>query len=199
MTEEESKFPVYKKYLMEKLKEREKRKEEQLSRENWPVRRLRLHKKENGITGESGKVVLSAIAINTGNFGIKLVAWASTGSHSMFSEAIHSLADTLNQVILAYGIHKSNSTPTKDHPYGYSNIQYVTALISGVGIFCLGAGLSVYHGITGLLTPHSMEGIWLAMGILGVSFLSESITLALAVRSIKRSAREQNMTFSEFV
>ena len=102
-------------------------------------------------------------------------------------------------MILAYGIHKSNSTPTKDHPYGYSNIQYVTALISGVGIFCLGAGLSVYHGISGLLTPHSMEGIWLAMGILGVSFLSESYTLHLAVRSIKRSAREQNMSFSEFV
>lgn len=199
MKEEESNFPVYKKYLMEKLKEREKRKEEQLSRENWPVRRLRLHKKDNGITGDSGRVVLSAIAINTGNFGIKLVAWASTGSYSMFSEAIHSLADTLNQVILAYGIHKSNSTPTKDHPYGYSNIQYVTALISGVGIFCLGAGLSVYHGIIGLLTPHSMEGIWLAMGILGVSFLSESFTLALAVKSIKRSAREQNMSFSEFV
>jgi len=196
--EEESKFPVYKKYLIERLKQREKREEEKLSRENWPVRRLRLHKKQ-GITGDSGRVVLSAIAINTANFGIKLGAWVATGSHSMFSEAIHSLADTMNQVILAYGIHKSTSTPTKDHPYGYSNIQYVTALISGVGIFCVGAGLSVYHGITGLLSPHGMEGIWLAMGILGASFLSESVTLALAVKSIKLSAREQNMTFTEFV
>jgi len=199
ISEEEANFPVYKKYLIEKLKERQKRREEQLSREIWPVRRLRLHKKEQGITGESGKVVLGAIAINTGNFGIKLLAWASTGSHSMFSEAIHSLADTLNQVILAYGIHKSNSTPTKDHPYGYSNVQYVSALISGVGIFCLGAGLSVYHGIIGLVSPHEMEAIWLAMGILGISFVSESVTLALAVKSIKRSARDQGMTFSEFV
>jgi len=198
MNEEESKFPAYKKYLIERLKQREERKEEKLSRENWPVRRLRLHKKQ-GITGDSGRVVLSAIAINTTNFGIKLGAWFATGSHSMFSEAIHSLADTMNQVILAYGIHKSTSTPTKDHPYGYSNIQYVTALISGVGIFCLGAGLSVYHGITGLMSPHGMEGIWLAMGILGASFVSESITLALAVKSIKMSAREQNMTFTEFV
>ena len=53
--------------------------------------------------------------------------------------------------------------------------RYVSALISGVGIFCLGAGLSVYHGVTGLLSPeHSLESIWLAMGILGISFLSES-------------------------
>lgn len=63
----------------------------------------------------------------------------------------------------------------------------------------MGAGLSVYHGVMGLLSPHGMEGIWLAMGILGASFLSESVTLGLAVKSIRRSAREQNMTFTEFV
>merc|ERR1712029_1206087 len=67
------------------------------------------------------------------------------------------------------------------------------------GIFCMGAGLSVYHGITGLVSPGSLESIWIAMGILGVSFVSESITLGLAVRSIKRSAVEQNMGFTEFV
>ena len=59
--------------------------------------------------------------------------------------------------------------------------------------------MSVYHGVMGLLSPHGMEGIWLAMGILGASFLSESVTLGLAVKSIRRSAREQNMTFTEFV
>jgi len=63
----------------------------------------------------------------------------------------------------------------------------------------MGAGLSVYHGITGLVSPGSLESIWIAMGILGVSFVSESITLGLAVRSIKRSAAEQNMGFTEFV
>ena len=41
---------------------------------------------DKGITGESGMVVLGAIAINTSNFFVKLVAWAYTGSHSMFSE-----------------------------------------------------------------------------------------------------------------
>merc|ERR1740131_372335 len=160
---------------MEKLKEKQRRREEKerLSRQNWPVRRLRFKEKE-GITGDSGRVVLGAIAINTTNFGIKLGAWFYTGSHSMFSEAIHSLADTINQMILAYGIHKSTSTPTRSHPYGYSNVQYVSALISGVGIFCLGAGLSVYHGISGLVSPGSLESIWIAMGILGVSFVSES-------------------------
>ena len=194
---EAKELPMYKKFFIDKMKERERKRDERMSRANWPVRRLRF--KESGITGDSGKVVLTAMAINLGNFGIKLGAWCYTGSSSMFSEAIHSLADTGNQAILAYGITKSESKPTKSHPYGYSNIQYVMALISGVGIFCVGAGLSVYHGIIGLLLPHGMEGIWVAMAILGVSFVSESVTLALAVRSIRQSARNQDMTFSQFV
>lgn len=201
-TADEARFPIYKKILMEKYRERQKLKDERLSRQNWPVRRLRFDKerKDQGITGDSGMVVLGAIAINTSNFIAKLIAWVYTGSHSMFSETIHSLADTINQIILAYGIHKSTSTPTKSHPYGYSNVQYVSALISGVGIFCLGAGLSVYHGVLGLQSPdHSLESLPLAMAILGISFLSESVTLGLAIRSIRRSARAENMSFTDYV
>ena len=35
---EEAKFPVYKKYLLERYREKQKRREEKYSRENWPVR-----------------------------------------------------------------------------------------------------------------------------------------------------------------
>ena len=50
------------------------------------VSRFTKENTDKGITGESGMVVLGAIAINTSNFFVKLVAWAYTGSHSMFSE-----------------------------------------------------------------------------------------------------------------
>lgn len=87
---------------------------------------------KEGLFGRSGKVVLTAIAMyvlnshmhmricncvkssinfslsrNASNFLCKLIAWLYTGSHSMFSECVHSAADTCNQLILAYGIHKS--------------------------------------------------------------------------------------------
>eukprot|EP00088_Acartia_fossae_P060332 TRINITY_DN7222_c0_g1_i1.p1 TRINITY_DN7222_c0_g1~~TRINITY_DN7222_c0_g1_i1.p1 ORF type:complete len:593 (-),score=99.69 TRINITY_DN7222_c0_g1_i1:239-2017(-) len=199
--EKEAKFPSYKQIIMNRLREREKKaREAEMSRAKWPVRNLQFEREKAGVTGESGRVVLSAIAINTANFGCKVFAWVMTGSHSMFSEAIHSLADTLNQIILAYGIHYSTKNPNKNHPYGYSNMQYVTALISAVGIFCLGAGLSGYHGIQGLYHPSTeVESIPLALGILGVSFVSESITLYMAIRTIRKSAREQGMSFREFV
>ena len=69
------------------------------------------------------------------------------GSSAMFAEAIHSCADTLNQCILLFGKLKSSKKADDDHPYGYSSLQNVTALISGCAVFCLGSGLSYYHGI----------------------------------------------------
>ncbi|GJQ78810.1 hypothetical protein Trydic_g2652 [Trypoxylus dichotomus] len=122
---------------------------------------------DSGLMGRSGKVVLMAVAINTTNFLFKLGAWIMTGSHSMFSECIHSLADTINQLILAYGIHKSIQTADLYHPYGYSNMRYVASLISGVGIFCVGTGLSFYHGISGLIDPHPIQDLFWGYCVLG--------------------------------
>ncbi|KAF3427474.1 hypothetical protein E2986_05954 [Frieseomelitta varia] len=154
---------------------------------------------QEGLFGRSGKVVLTAIAINGCNFLFKLCAWLYTGSHSMFSECVHSAADTCNQLILAYGIHKSVQTPNPDHPYGYTNMRYVSSLISGVGIFCVGTGLSVYHGIHGLLYPSTIESLYWAYFILAGSLVSEGATLLVAIQSIKRGAEEKRQTFKEYV
>lgn len=150
---------------------------------------------ESGLMGRSGRVVVAAVAINATNCLFKLFAWLYTGSNSMFSECIHSLADTINQLILAYGIHKSvqvrqkvagknkvlridnyffNSFQMADptHPYGYSNMRYVASLISGVGIFCVGTGLSIYHGVDGLLNPHPVEDYyWVIIVIIVFLFM----------------------------
>merc|ERR1712029_213661 len=170
-----------------------------LTRSSWPVRGLRSRESESGLASNSGRVILAAIGINTANFTMKLVAWLVTGSHALFSEAIHSAADTVNQVILAYGLQRSAKKADREHPYGYTNMQYVSSLISGVGIFCMGAGLSVYHGVDGLLHPSTIESLGLAIGVLTASFVSESVTLALAIKSIRESARDSNMTFFEYV
>ncbi|XP_078048939.1 solute carrier family 30 member 9 isoform X2 [Augochlora pura] len=152
-----------------------------------------------GLFGRSGKVVLIAIAINACNFICKLFAWVYTGSHSMFAECVHSAADTCNQLILAYGIHKSVQNPDPDHPYGYTNMKYVSSLISGVGIFCVGAGLSFYHGIHGLLYPTSVEPFYWAYCVLAGSLVSEGATLLVAIQSIKKGAEEKQRTFKEYV
>ncbi|PIK48836.1 putative zinc transporter 9 [Apostichopus japonicus] len=150
-------------------------------------------------TTGSGKVVLSAIAINTANLIFKSVAWLYSGSASMFSEAVHSAADVCNQVILAFGIQQSIRRPSKVHPYGFASVQYVSSLISGVAIFCVGAGLSYYHGIMGLINPEPIGSLFWSYCILGGSVLSEGATLVIAINAIRGGARKQGMQFWEYV
>ncbi|KAG5210408.1 hypothetical protein MJG53_006496 [Ovis ammon polii x Ovis aries] len=118
---------------------------------------------------------------------------------SMFSEAIHSLSDTCNQALLALGISKSVQTPDPTHPYGFSNMRYIASLISGVGIFMMGARLSWYHGIMGLLNPQPIESLLWAYCILAGSLVSEGATLLVAVNELRRSARAKGMSFYKYV
>ncbi|XKL67410.1 hypothetical protein PGB90_002901 [Kerria lacca] len=156
-------------------------------------------KGSSGLWGSSGRVVLSAVLINCSNFLVKLLAWICTGSHSMFAECIHSLADTMNQLILAFGIHKSVQKPNPDHPYGYTNMKYVSSLISGVGIFCVGTGLSVYHGIIGLLAPSVLESFYWAFLSLAGSLMSEGATCLVAIASIRKGAKDNEMSIKNYI
>ncbi|XP_074604456.1 solute carrier family 30 member 9 [Brevipalpus obovatus] len=148
---------------------------------------------------ESGKVVWTAIMINSANFFFKTLAWYHTGSHSLFAEAIHSMADTCNQLILYFGIRKSIQQPDAEHPYGYHGAQYIASLISGVGIFCGGSGLSFYHGVSGLLYPAALESLHLIYPILALSLLSEGGTLIFALRRIIRGAKKSGLTVKDYV
>ncbi|CAF2623094.1 unnamed protein product [Rotaria sp. Silwood2] len=107
-----------------------------------------------------GKVVIAAVLINATNAVVKTIGWLFTGSASLFSEAVHSIADTCNQLILTFGLYQSIKKPNPEHPYGYSNMTYISSLISGVGIFCFGTGLAWYHGVLVLLHPQEMESVF---------------------------------------
>lgn len=147
----------------------------------------------------SGNVVWTAVAINGANLVMKLGAWAFTGSHSLFAEALHSLADVTNQLILAYGIHKSKQRADVIHPYGYTTMRYVSSLISGAMIFCVGAGLSFQHGISGLMAPSEVVPLYWAFYILGGSLITEGGTLLMAAHAIRKGAQQQQMSFTEYV
>ncbi|KAI2656958.1 Zinc transporter 9 [Labeo rohita] len=164
----------------------------------WGNTKPRSRKRVTFLQGP-GKVVMVAICINGLNFFFKLLAWVYTGSASMFSEAIHSLADTCNQALLALGISQSVRNPDAVHPYGFSNMRYIASLISGVGIFMMGAGLSWYHGIMGLLHPQPIESLLWAYCILAGSLVSEGATLLVAINEIKKSAHKQGLSFYEYV
>ncbi|XP_065885734.1 proton-coupled zinc antiporter SLC30A9, mitochondrial-like isoform X2 [Dysidea avara] len=158
----------------------------------------------------SARVVTFAIVSNSLVFSFKLCAYFYTGSAAMLSEAVHSLADVLNQCLLALGISQSIRKPSPDHPYGFSRARYVYSLISGVGIFFLGAGVTVYHGVTGLIHPPVLHFLPAAFAVLAGSLMVEGVsalymtclyiaTLMTAIRQVSSSAQESGVSFKEYV
>ncbi|HDH98115.1 MAG TPA: zinc transporter 9, partial [Deltaproteobacteria bacterium] len=92
-----------------------------------------------------------AISTNARVYCLKFIVALMGGSSSMFREPIHSLADTANQALLWIGIRRSRIGPSRKFPFGRGQERFVWGLISACGVFFVGAGVTVYHGIHGLL------------------------------------------------
>jgi zinc transporter 9 len=97
--------------------------------------------------GDSMKAVVVAVAVNSVITVLKFAGWLLTWSPSLLAEAIHSTADVGNQFLLWIGIRESNKAATPEHPYGWGNARYLWNLKSAMGIFFLGCGVTVAHGL----------------------------------------------------
>ena len=141
----------------------------------------------NKKTGISGLVpVVAAFMGNVLVGTAKFIGFLLTGSGAMFSESIHSLADTANQSLLIIGVRKSVKEPTHLFPYGYGKERFIWALISACGIFFIGCGITVYHGIETLINkPVVHFSVW-NLYILLVALIVESFTLWLAFKDVRR-------------
>ena len=139
--------------------------------------------------------VFAAIAGNCVVTILKFAAFFFSGSSAMFSEGIHSIADSANQILLAVGLRRSKKQPDDDFLYGYGNERFFWAVISACSIFFLGAGVTIYKGINSLLNTHEVHFNYFTVMVLAVSFVIESTTLYLAIRELRahypgKSAKE---------
>ncbi|RLB55567.1 MAG: cobalt transporter [Deltaproteobacteria bacterium] len=143
------------------------------------------------MSASSKSSVLAALGGNAVIMVAKFVVFSITGSGALFAEAIHSVADVGNQALLLVGIVRSGRGPTEKYQYGHGRERFVWALISAVGIFFLGCGVTLAHGIDSLLSPHEeMELVnpnW-AIGVLVASLLIEGFVLAYAVIGLRKAA-----------
>jgi len=126
--------------------------------------------------------VITAVSGNLFISIIKFWGWWVTGSGSMFSEAVHSLADTGNQALLLVGINRSCRQPDENFNYGYGQERFVWALISACGIFFLGAGVTIYHGVHAFIAKESPEFSYISLLILLISQGVEGVSFAKARR-----------------
>lgn len=121
---------------------------------------------------------------------IKFIAASVSGSSSMFSEAVHSLADTINQTLLLIGLHRSNKQANDSFDYGFGNERFFWSLISACGVLFVGAGVTAYNGISSFLSPHDVEFSMVIFVVLCVSFVTETYTFLVAARTLKKDYPE---------
>ena len=117
--------------------------------------------------------VLVALAGNVLVAATKTVAAVVTGSSAMLSEALHSLVDTGNELLLLYGMRTARKRADRDHPAGYGRELYFWSFIVALLVFSLGAGISVFQGVRRIVHPAEIESPMVSEVVLGLSFLFE--------------------------
>jgi cation diffusion facilitator family transporter len=133
--------------------------------------------------GTSKTAVYAALFGNLAIAVTKFSAALYTGSSAMLSEAIHSLVDTGNQGLLLYGMRQATRPPSSEHPFGYGMELYFWSFVVAILIFGLGAGLSIWEGVNGILDPHPVTDPEVTYVVLGLAILFEAGASFVAARA----------------
>ncbi|MDT5295467.1 MAG: hypothetical protein QOJ76_2347 [Acidobacteriota bacterium] len=143
--------------------------------------------------------VVGALFANALITVLKFVAAGIKGSSGMMAEALHSLADTTNQIFLLLGLRFYRRPASEKHPFGYGKERFFWSFIAAIFIFGVGATYAIYEGFVKLYHPHAPEKLGWAYGVLAASFLIESGSITLAIYQEVREARHEGMSFSEYL
>ena len=130
-------------------------------------------------------VVYAALALNLAIAATKFIAAWLTSSAAMLSEAVHSLVDTINELLLLYGLHRAGKRPDHVHPFGYGRELYFWSFIVALLVFALGAGVALYEGIAHLLARTPIEHAVVNYVVIGLSFAFEGASWRVAMKEFR--------------
>lgn len=136
--------------------------------------------------GGSIKVIIGSLLVNVSIAIAKGVAAAVTGSGSMLAEAIHSLADCTNQILLLVGAKQAQQAPDETHPLGYGRAAYFWSFLVALMIFFGGGVFSIREGVHKIIHPDPVEHVWVGFAVLAVSLVLEGAATAQCYRAINR-------------
>ncbi|EIL93226.1 cation diffusion facilitator family transporter [Rhodanobacter spathiphylli] len=143
----------------------------------------------------SHKVVLVALGGNLMIAIAKFVAAGITGSSAMLSEGVHSLVDTVNELLLLYGLRRAARPPDRTHPFGYGRELYFWSFIVALLVLAMGAGVSFYEGVMHVRQPEPVARPLMNYLVLAVSFVFEGSSWWVALREFR--ARKGRLGYFE--
>ena len=147
------------------------------------------HPPEMRVAG-SKFVVVAALLGNLAIAVTKFVAAAVTGSSAMLSEAVHSLVDTGNELLLLYGMRRAARPPDAASPFGHGRELYFWAFVVALLIFAGGALVAFYEGIDHIRNPEPISRPEVLFGVLAAAFVFEGISWIIALRAFRSAQGE---------
>jgi cation diffusion facilitator family transporter len=133
----------------------------------------------------SKTVIYAALAANVLIAATKFAASALTGSSAMLSEAVHSVVDSGNQMLLLMGMKRASKPADDQHPFGYGTELYFWTFVVAILIFGVGAGVSIYEGVSKLREPHPISDSYINYIVLSVAILIEAGPFWIAFKAFR--------------
>jgi cation diffusion facilitator family transporter len=150
-------------------------------------------------TRESKGVIYAAIFANIAIAICKFAAAAVTHSSAMLAEAFHSTADSGNELLLLFGIKRSERPPDALHPYGHGKVLYFYSLLVAVYIFGVGGGLAVYERISHLKHPEIPTHPAWNYAVLALAAVFDSYSWWISYRELRARKDPNESTWDEIV
>ena len=155
--------------------------------------------RDEGMSEGTTRAVLAAFAGNLAIAITKAIAAYVTGSGALVAETAHSIADSVNQILLSVGIRRSVQPPTAKHPLGHGKERYFWALIVALFLFFGGGLFSIYEAYERFTHPQELGAVWVGFVVLGLSMVFETFSLSVAVREVRHAAHEQRIPVRRFL
>ncbi|MFK0168282.1 cation diffusion facilitator family transporter [Streptomyces sp. NPDC090306] len=163
-----------------------------------PPSRAQSQQEAEGGTESTATVIVAAVA-NLGIALAKVVAGVISGSSAMLSEAAHSVADTVTEVLLLTALKRSEKPADEEHPLGYGPERYIWAMLAAVATFVGGAVFSLYDGIHTLVAGEELGNPLVSYIVLAVAFLLEGYSLRTGVKQASGEARRYGAPFRRYL
>src|SRR6266404_3617073 len=151
------------------------------------------------LVSPSARVVYVALAGDMAVAAAKFGASALSGSTAMLTEAIHSLVDSADQLLLLTGQSRARKPPDRTHPLGYGMETYFWSFVVALFVFFLAGLVAFYQGVRHILTPQPIVSPAISLGVLVVAALFEGWSFAVGFREYKRVVRGRDIPLWSFI